>query len=55
MSESDSLEQRAYNDLDIIAETAKDGLDALEHTDMNGVRSALESIRDRAGAWDDPE
>jgi len=35
-------------DTEIIHETAKDGLDALQHGELTGVKSALESIRDRA-------
>lgn len=49
------LEQKAFEDLDIIRQTAEDGLDSLDHTDLNGVESALRSIRDRAAAWEDPD
>ncbi|QLG30114.1 hypothetical protein HUG10_21240 (plasmid) [Halorarum halophilum] len=51
----DSLEQRAFEDLDVIYGLADAGLVAMAIDDVDRVEDALTGIRDLAEEWHDPD
>lgn len=53
-NDDDSLEQRAFDDLDIIAELSKYALTKFESGDFDQAEWALRAINTRATQWEDP-
>lgn len=49
------LEQKAYDDLDAIAEIADNALAELSTGDLDALEGSIRAIHDRASAWEDPQ
>jgi hypothetical protein len=50
-----TLEQRAFEDLDVIALLSKHALNELSTGDLDGLEDTIRSIHDHADAWHEPD
>lgn len=53
MTETESLEQKAFDDLDDIDELSEEALAHLSRGDLESVEQVLRLINDKAGAWEE--
>lgn len=49
----DTLEQKAFDDLDAIAEMSKHAIAELEVGNLDGLEDTIKAIHNRASAWED--
>lgn len=55
MTETQSLEQKAFDDLDDIDELSEEALVHLSRGDLDSVEQVLRLINDTASAWEDEQ
>ena len=51
----DTLEQKAFDDLDALAEISENALAELSTGDLDALEGSIRAINDRATQWEDNE